>query len=365
MKILFVLKQRNYLTTFSGAVAALASRGHAVRLAWPDEDVSLPEGLSSPCISVDLWEPKRGDEWAPVVGTVRRAADYLRYLEPEYAAAVKLRARSFEKLLHSLSKGDRVPDAGWSEIGRALTPEERDRLMTVTRLMEQAIPSDAKHEAFIESNRPDAVLVSPLIDLGSAQTDVIKSAKALGIPTGMVLYSWDNLSTKGGLHIHPDRMFVWNELQRTEAETLHDYPIERAIATGAPRFDDFFNLRPATDRQAFFAPLGLDPNRRCLIYLASSKFVITESDDCDYSGTVVRKEESGDVTEELTCTEEDGYCTCRGGDEFGTYEVYLENNETGETEYAEFVAEPNSTTCVERTASDFTVVGEGGAGGSH
>src|SRR5689334_17933543 len=147
MKILFVLKQRNYLTTFSGAVAALASRGHAVRLAWPDEDVSLPEGLSSPCISVDLWEPKRGDEWAPVVGTVRRAADYLRYLEPEYAAAVKLRARSFEKLLHSLSKGDRVPDAGWSEIGRALTPEERDRLMTVTRLMEQAIPSDAKHEA--------------------------------------------------------------------------------------------------------------------------------------------------------------------------------------------------------------------------
>jgi len=278
MKILFVLKQRNYLTTFSGAVAALASRGHAVRLAWPDEDVSLPEGLSSPCISVDLWEPKRGDEWAPVVGTVRRAADYLRYLEPEYAAAVKLRARSFEKLLHSLSKGDRVPDAGWSEIGRALTPEERDRLMTVTRLMEQAIPSDAKHEAFIESNRPDAVLVSPLIDLGSAQTDVIKSAKALGIPTGMVLYSWDNLSTKGGLHIHPDCMFVWNELQRTEAETLHDYPIERAIATGAPRFDDFFNLRPATDRQAFFAPLGLDPNRRCLIYLASSKFVITESE---------------------------------------------------------------------------------------
>jgi hypothetical protein len=278
MKILFVLKQRNYLTTFSGVVASLASRGHAVRLAWPDEDVSLPEDLSSPCISVDLWEPKRGDEWGPVVGTVRRAADYLRYLEPNYAAAIKLRARAFEKLLHSLSKGERVPDAGWSEMGLGLSSEERDRLLTVTRLMEQAIPSDAKHAAFIESDRPDVVLVSPLIDLGSAQTDVIKSAKALGIPTGMVLYSWDNLSTKGGLHVHPDRMFVWNELQRNEAETLHGYPIERAIATGAPRFDDFFNLRPATDRQSFFAPLGLDPSRRCLIYLASSKFVITDSE---------------------------------------------------------------------------------------
>ena len=278
MKILFVLKQRNYLTTYAGAVAALAARGHAVRLAWPDDDVSLPEELSSPCISVDRWEPKRGDEWAPVVGTIRRGADYLRYLEPNYAAAIKLRARSFEKLLHSLSKGERVPDPGWSEIGLGLAPEERARLMTVTRLMEQAIPSDAKHEAFIQSNRPDAVLVSPLIDLGSAQTDVVKSAKALGIPTGMVLYSWDNLSTKGGLHVHPDRMFVWNELQRQEAVTLHGYPIARAIATGAPRFDDFFALRPATDRQSFFAPLGLDPARRCLIYLASSKFVVTDSE---------------------------------------------------------------------------------------
>ena len=296
MKILFVLKQRNYLTTFSGDVAALAGRGHAVRLAWPDEDVSLPEELSSPCISVDLWEPKRGDEWGPVVGTVRRAADYLRYLEPNYAAAVKLRARAFEKLLHSLSKGERVPEAGWSEAGRALTREERDRLLTVTRLMEEAIPSDAKHMAFIESNRPDAVLVSPLIDLGSAQTDVIKSAKALGIPTGMVLYSWDNLSTKGGLHVHPDRMFVWNELQRTEAETLHGYPIEHAIATGAPRFDDFFALRPATDRPSFFAPLGLDPARRCLIYLASSKFVVTES-ELPFIRTWVRAiRRSGDET---------------------------------------------------------------------
>jgi hypothetical protein len=278
MKILFVLKQRNYLTTYAGAVAELARRGHAVRLAWPDDDVSLPDELSSPCIKVDRWEPKRGDEWAPVVGTVRRAADYLRYLEPNYAGATKLRARAFEKLLHSLSKGERVPEAGWGEIGLALTAEERERLSTVTRLMEHAIPSDARHTAFIESDRPDVALVSPLIDLGSAQTDVIKSARAAGIPTGMVLYSWDNLSTKGGLHVHPDRMFVWNELQRNEAANLHDYPIERAIATGAPRFDDFFDLRPVTDRQSFFAPLQLDPARRCLIYLASSKFVVTSSE---------------------------------------------------------------------------------------
>jgi hypothetical protein len=278
MKILFVLKQRNYLTTYSGLIATLAGRGHAVRLAWPDEDVSLPPELSSPCVSVDRWEPKRGDEWAAVVGTVRRAADYLRYLEPNYAAATKLRARAFDKLLHSMSHGEREADPRWSDLGLALTAAERRRLLTLTRLMEDAIPSDAKHAVFIESDRPDVVLVSPLIDLGSAQTDVIKSARHLGIPTGMIMYSWDNLSTKGGLHVQPDRLFVWNELQRNEATSLHGYPVDRTIATGAPRFDDFFTLRPATSRQAFLAPLGLDPDRPCLMYLGSSKFVVTDTE---------------------------------------------------------------------------------------
>ena len=275
MRILFVLKQRNYLTTYAGAIAALAARGHDVRLAWPDDDTSLPDELASTTIPVRIWEPARGDEWASVAGLVRRSADYLRYLEPSYQDAVKLRARAFEKLLHSLSKGSRRPEPGWSELGLLLSEGERTRLSTLMRLMEDAMPSDTKHEAFLAGIRPDVVLVSPLIDLGSAQTDVVKSAKRLGIPTGMVLFSWDNLSTKGGLHIAPDRLFVWNERQRQEAADLHGFPVERTIATGAPRFDEFFRRGTLTARDVFFAPLGLDPSKPTLMYLGSSKFVVT------------------------------------------------------------------------------------------
>lgn len=90
-----------------------------------------------------------------------------------------------------------------------------------------------------------------------------------------------------------------------------------------------------------------------------------EDEDCDYSGKVVRKEESGDVEQVLECGIERNYCTCRGGDEFGTYEVYLENDKTGEVQYAEYEVEPNATTCVMRSTDGFTVLGEGGAGGSH
>lgn len=277
MRILLALKQRNYLTTYTGLVDELLRRGHAVRLAWPDDDLSIPEELTTGGdLAIESWKPKRGDAWAPVASTVRRASDYLRYLEPAYRDADKLRARAFDKLLHSLSHGDRAAEPGWSEIALVLSGSERDRLKTITALMEAAMPSDTGVEARIAAHRPDVVLVSPLIDLGSSQSDIVKSARRLGIPTGMLLFSWDNLSTKGSLHVAPDRMFVWNELQRQEAVTLHGFPAERVVVAGAPRFDEFFALSPLTDRAAFCAPLGFDPARPILMYLGSSKFVITE-----------------------------------------------------------------------------------------
>ncbi len=276
MRILIALKQRNYLNAFAGLVDELLGRGHAVRLAWPDEDVSRPEEVTATGdLSIDAWKPKRSDEWAPVAATVRRASDYLRYLEPAYRDAGKLRARAFEKLLHSLSHGERLPEPGWGDLGLALSEVERGRLQTIARLMEDAMPSDPGQEALLREWRPDLVLVSPLIDLGSAQTDIVKSAKSLGIPTGMLLFSWDNLSTKGSLHVLPDRMFVWNELQRQEAVQLHGFPLERTHAAGAPRFDEFFGLSAVTDRAAFCAPLDFDPRQPILMYLGSSKFVIT------------------------------------------------------------------------------------------
>jgi len=82
--------------------------------------------------------------------------------------------------------------------------------------------------------------------------NVVAGAKSLGIPVGMLLYSWDNLSTKGCLHQPPDRMFVWNELQRREALSLHGFPEDRVVIAGAPRFDAFFELRPETRREEFY-----------------------------------------------------------------------------------------------------------------
>ena len=117
--------------------------------------------------------------------TIRRAADYCD-TSSRLRQCGQASRTCFEKLgiPCRAARGFRTRD-GRNRLG--LTAEERERLSRVTRLMEDAIPADAKHAAFIESDRPDVVLVSPLIDLGSAQTDVVKSARHLGIQTGMIM----------------------------------------------------------------------------------------------------------------------------------------------------------------------------------
>ena len=50
---------------------------------------------------------------------------------------------------------------------------------------------------FLQREAPDVMLVSPLVDCGSDQVDVIKAARACGVRTAVCVASWDNLTNKG------------------------------------------------------------------------------------------------------------------------------------------------------------------------
>ena len=90
---------------------------------------------------------------------------------------------------------------------------------------------------------------------------MLKSARRLGIPTGICVASWDNLTNKGLLKFVPDRVFVWNEDQVREATDLHGIPKERVRATGAGLFDEWFERRPSRTAEQFAVTVGLDPSR--------------------------------------------------------------------------------------------------------
>ncbi|MGE0592716.1 MAG: FkbM family methyltransferase [Vicinamibacterales bacterium] len=273
MRFLFIAKQKKNIDTFQGAVARLLADGHEVVLVVQDRtpaiDARIVQELGAPGLSLATAPAARGDAWRTEAPLVRSLRDWLQYSRAPYAGAGKLRQRALEKLEKELVLSGTASGLDLA----AADPARAARLRRLLALVEASIPADALHREFIARHAPDVVLVTPGVHFGSAQADFVKAARALGIPAWMLLFSWDNLSTKGALHVMPDLLFVWNEHQRTEAGALHDVPADRVVVVGAPRFDEFFTLRPAVSRPEFFRPLGLDPARPTLLYVCSSRFV--------------------------------------------------------------------------------------------
>jgi hypothetical protein len=268
VKILFLVHNLGKTRHFDGVLDELTRRGHSVVLTAAhkrNKPLKLGGTLgANPRIDVVTNPLRRTDGWEPFVRPLRQARDYLRFLDPSYAHAGKLSARAASYAPPGWA--DRFGEHGalrrrWRAVRRGL------------ELAETLVPSERYYELFLRSHAPDVLLVTPLVDFGSYQTDYIKSAHRIGLPVAFLPFSWDNLTNRGLVRIPPDRVIVWNEHQKRELAQFHGVPSERVVVTGAPRFDQFFAMRPSLTREAFGARAGLDPSRPFLLYLCSSNFV--------------------------------------------------------------------------------------------
>lgn len=288
MRILFHVTLTTILRHFESVLLALADRGHTVRIATHrSPELAPPAALSAhPRIEFVVSPGRRGDEWAVPIHEMRALRDYIRYLDRRFKPATKLRARALRTavkavthderahLVHRCPKCDaRLVDDDVGQMLRGFGKQGVKNLDRLLALMERTIPSSAVLEGFLKTEQPDLLLVSPLVNLGSYQADFVKSARALHIPVVYPVFSWDNLSTKGLIHVQPDGVIVWNERQRTEAVEMHGVAPERVAVTGAPRFDEFFAMTPETTREQFCAHHGLDARQPIVVYLCSSEFV--------------------------------------------------------------------------------------------
>ena len=262
MRILFFVDTLGGTRHFIDVVRELTGRGHTVVLATARQDARAKRGAyDHPRIEIVSCPSRRLDRWGAVIDPVRRIGDAVRFFDPRYKDAGKLMQRAVGQ----------VPKK-WS---RALTsrPWMKQRWRLLGRLAaaaERLTPCDAEFLQFVRNHAPDMVLVTPLVDFGSYQTDYVKCANDLGIPVMYLLYGWDNLTSKGLIRAMPDRVLVWNREQRDEAIAYQHLPGDRVIATGAPRFDAFFDMKPSTSREDFCAGLGLDPAHPILLYICSS-----------------------------------------------------------------------------------------------
>jgi len=271
MKVLFFMRSTVYVRNFESTLRLLAERGHRVHVAAEVHRQLDPTDLIGRLcreyekITHGPVPTPQSQKWPRLGVALRGALDYLRYLRPEYRDAPKLRRRAEVKAPSFVRSALRRPVVNTS-LGRSL-------LGRIIHWCDRAVPRDAAIDAFIAEQAPDLVLVTPLVEPGSPQSEYVRSARAFGSRTGLCVYSWDNLTNKGLIHEALDVVTVWNQPMKDEAIQLHRVPADRVIVTGAAAYDHWFAWKPRETRQAFCARVGLDATRPYVLYLCSSKFI--------------------------------------------------------------------------------------------
>lgn len=271
MKILVAARHFGYLRNFESALEELAQRGHTVHLVADREESTggrqMVERLATRCPAVTVgWTTRRekDDPWFDLATRVRLSQDYLRYLDRAYDQTPMLRRRAKERT---------PPATVWlvERAGFRFRPG-RAMLRAAFDALEHGVPLYEPYVKFLQEVKPDVVILTPLIDLGSPQLDMLKAARALGLPTVLAVGSWDHLSSKALIRIGTDLITVWNDVQRREAEQMHGVPSAQVAVTGAQCYDRWFNRQPSRSRQEFCRDMGLQSDRPFILYVCSSLF---------------------------------------------------------------------------------------------
>ena len=270
MKFLVCARHFGYLRNFESVLVELAERGHVLHLTADREERSggleMVQRLAAryPRVSVGWTPPRERDDWLHVATEIRQSQDYLRFLNRAYNRTPMLRRRSKDRT---------PPTTVWlvEQAGFRFRPG-RLLLSAILKLLEASLPLHEPYTSFLREQAPDVVMLTPLIDLGSPQLDMLKSARALGLRSVLGVGSWDHLSSKALIRILPDMIAVWNDVQRHEALTMHDVPEDRVTVTGAQCYDQWFGRAPSRSRESFCRAVGLPSDRPFVLYVCSSPF---------------------------------------------------------------------------------------------
>ncbi|MCB1194892.1 hypothetical protein KDK77_01785 [bacterium] len=268
MRILFVVRHHLYLRNYESTLKALAARNHAVYIASNIHDsryiniIKTFENIPNIHFLPEC-APIRSDVWSIFARFFRALQDYIHYFSPLFDDAPRLKQRACMWLPQWLANA----------LYRLRNSSMVDQLKKVLRFCEKILPRCKAIDAFLITNSPDVLLITPYVDLKSQQVDYVKSARALGIPSVYCVASWDNLTSKAAIKVQPDKMFVWNTFQENEAIKLHNMPQSKIVVTGAQCYDQWFHWKPVDTQEKFYSKVGLKHDTPYILYLCSSIFI--------------------------------------------------------------------------------------------
>ncbi|MCG9881414.1 MAG: CDP-glycerol glycerophosphotransferase family protein, partial [Bacteroidia bacterium] len=113
--------------------------------------------------------------------------------------------------------------------------------------------------------KPDLVIVTRVLNY-SKDYPILRMADKLKVPAISLVSSWDNLTSKGFYSFSINKIVVWNNVLKEEAMSLFGYPEKDIFVSGIPRYDSFFNYEPKISKKEYCLKMGLDPNKKIILY---------------------------------------------------------------------------------------------------
>lgn len=274
-KILFCMAHPGFVRNFARTIVYLSrsadvhvhfSKRHDT-IEWSDHQIrSDGPGNISHSFRKERKAQEPGDATA-----LRLLRNALFYAQPAMREASDLQQRylSLQKASPDLQAVLHV----LQQITLELSSRDRLRVAALLERHDRAIAPSQDSLALMETLQPDLVALTPLINFGARETDILKAAQQFGIPTCLPVASWDNLTNKGTMNIKPDRLYVWNRHMQDEAISLHGVPSQDVKIVGASIFDQWFDRQPTMDREQFCRSIGMDPDHRIVLYACSSESI--------------------------------------------------------------------------------------------
>lgn len=121
-----------------------------------------------------------------------------------------------------------------------------------------------------ETYKPDLVFTTDSFNREDAR--LLVEAERRRIKTVAMIRSWDNATTKGVFLAEPKQIIVTNEVLREELAELHHIDPGIVAVSGVPHYDQV-SRPPTVSRDVFFSEMGLDPNKKTILYAPGGKIL--------------------------------------------------------------------------------------------
>lgn len=237
-KIFFAGRSVEHWPYHKSLVLELERRGYFVQVAYQKQwskkhQTILPrlqDDLRGKNIRIDIYKPK-AHKLKSVIFELRELRTYLSYAEREdqsqfysdrWLSYLNAKARPFYRFLYKKKLFRRLVGLVICWIDQFVRVEKFE---------------------WIKPEEYSCIVLQPLNMRFSEEVEILKYFKSKKIKSFLPIYSWDNLTNKGLIHVVPDYVVLWNEFQRENAIQIHKIPNSRLKIIGALYFDRYLNVR--------------------------------------------------------------------------------------------------------------------------